>query len=114
MSAMSLSRMASWATPAGLTLIPGGSRQYPLNFTTPPRTFLGTHSRDEILEMLAYAGVHYRHPESPAAAFGARVFEEGRALGRHGSHEAITFDWDHTLSNYQIFEHIAKLIRVRS
>lgn len=113
-ASMTLAGMASLAVPPGLSLIPGGSRAKELDFAPPPRAFLASRNDSEVLEMLRYAGVRYRSPDSAAAAVGIRVFEEGRELARHGPHSAITFDWDHTLSNYQIFEDVSKLIRVRS
>lgn len=113
-SAMSLAGLNSLAVPAGLTLVPGGSRAQPLELSLAPRTFLASHNSSEIQALLRYAGIRYREPQSPAAAFGVQIFEEGRELARYGPYETISFDWDHTLSNNQIFTNVAKLIRVRS
>ncbi|HSA58893.1 MAG TPA: hypothetical protein VLJ37_04340 [bacterium] len=113
-SAMTRMGLSSLSVPAGLSLVPGGSRAQPLELAECPRTILASRNPSAILDMLRFAGVRYQHPDSPAAAFGVRVFETGRELARHGPYDAITFDWDHTLGNYQIFENVAKLIRVRS
>ena len=100
--------------PAGLTLAAGGSRARPLAQTPPPPIALDSEAAAELLAMLDYAGVRYRSAQSPAAAFGLRVFAAGRALGRASRHAAVSFDWDHTLSNYQIFEDLPRLLRVRT
>lgn len=93
--------------------MPGGTRERPLEFLAPPPIPLDSDKRPDLLEILAYAGIHYSQPTSPAAAFGTSVFETGRDFARQGPFQTITFDWDHTLSNFLIFEDIPKLLRVR-
>lgn len=99
--------------PEGLTLVRGESPHAPLELKVPPHTPLAASHPAEMLDMLRYAGVTYASPDSPAASAGVRVFAAGRALAVHGPYDAVTFDWDHTLTNYQIFEDLAGLMRVR-
>jgi len=102
--------------PAGLGLIPGGTRNADLPFSLPPDVRLGTHDPSGILAMLDYAGIHYRSPNAPAASFGVNVFQAARDFARQTFFDQITFDWDHTLSNYKIFDnvwHVAKTYRLR-
>ncbi|HEX5036773.1 MAG TPA: hypothetical protein VFX30_06410 [bacterium] len=111
---MSTASLANLAVPAGLSLHPGGYRYQDLPFSAPPQTDLASRHPGEVIDLLRYAGVRYRSPDCPAAAFGVRVFEAGRELGRSGPHGVVTFDWDHTLSNYQIFTNLVKLLGVRA
>jgi hypothetical protein len=106
-------RLAALRVPAGLALVPGGSRLFPLPLREPPRATLDSNAAGEILALLDYAGVRYADANCPAASLGMRVFAAGRRLGRHGPHQAVSFDWDHTLSNFQIFEDLPNLLRVR-
>jgi len=105
--------LAGLRLPPGVALVPGGCGQQPLPLRDPPRAALDSQHRADQLALLAYAGVGYAHPESPAAAVGLQSFEAGRALGRDGPHRAISFDWDHTVSNYTIFQGIPALLRAR-
>lgn len=104
--------LPSIPVPPALTLAAGGSRHRPHRLAAPPAVALGSDDPADVLAMLRYAGVRYASPESPAAAAGHRVFAAGRALGRDGPYDAVTVDWDHTLSNYQVFEGVPRLLRL--
>lgn len=106
--------LGSLRVPAGLTLVPGRSPHQPLEFTAPPAIELTTTDPAAMLDMLRYAGVCYAAPDSPAASIGLHVFAAGRALALRGPYDAVTFDWDQTFSNNQIFEDLPRLMRVRS
>ncbi len=112
-SVSALQNLVSLRAPAGMSFEFGGTRGVPLSFSLPPRLSLRTDDRYEILQMLNYAGVSYR-PESEAARFGIHVFRAGRNFTRRQTFDRISFDWDHTLSNYQIFEHLPGLLKARS
>jgi hypothetical protein len=105
--------LAALRVPPAVTLVPGGSHQAPLPMLDPPAAGLDTDDDDATLALLAYAGVRHTGPASAAARVGIRMFRAGRALGSAGPHAVISFDWDHTLSNYQIFEDVPGLLRVR-
>lgn len=108
---------ASWLAglrlPRGLTLVPGGCALEALALQDPPGVPLDTTHAGEQLALLAYAGVRYGHAESPAAAVGLAAFAAGRALALEGPHRCISFDWDHTLSNFTVFHGIPTLIKTR-
>ena len=105
--------LAALPLPAGLHLAPGADRSAPLARAAPPEVDLSSDSADGLLSLLAYAGVRYRDPGCPAAGYGLQVFAAGRDLALRGPHAAISFDWDHTLSNFQIVEDLPRLLRVR-
>jgi hypothetical protein len=43
----------------------------------------------------------------------ARLFRLGRGLALDGAHDGASLDWDHTLSNFQIFEDLSGLLATR-
>lgn len=94
------------AVPPGLTLVAGGdgSVHRRLEFSAPPPIALMASDPGAVLEMLGYAGISPAVPGSPAESVALHAFFAGRALGRDGPYDAVTFDWDHTFSNTQIFE----------
>jgi hypothetical protein len=101
--------------PGGLTLVPGGggSPHRPLEFTAPPPIALMTTDAGAVLDLLRYAGMNYAAPDSPAASAALHVFAAGRALALNGPYDAVTFDWDHTFTNNQIFEGLLGVARAR-
>jgi hypothetical protein len=105
--------LAALRVPRAIGLVPGGSRLYPLPLLEPPDAALDSVDDDATLDLLGYAGARYAEPSSAAARCGIRMFRAGRALGLAGPHKVVSFDWDHTLSNYQIFEDVPALLRVR-
>jgi hypothetical protein len=105
--------LAALRVPRAVTLVPGCSRLTPLPMIEPPDAALDTDNDAATLALLAYAGARHAGAASAAARFGIRMFRAGRALASSGAHSVISFDWDHTLSNYQIFEDVPGLLRVR-
>lgn len=100
--------------PLGMSVqFSGYSRQQPLNFYPPPAIPLKTEDPGQILELLEYADITHRSPECDAAHYGIKVFCEGRRVAWNFPMNGVLFDWDHTLSNYKIFEPIVRLIRTR-
>lgn len=87
--------------------------QKELSFYPPPAVPLKTDNPYEILKMLEYAGIHYRGRESEAAKYGVFAFNTARQFISDTNFDRITFDWDHTLGNYQIFEDVAAILRAR-
>jgi hypothetical protein len=105
--------LAALRVPPAVALVPGGSRRVPLPVMAPPAAGLDTADGPDTLALLAYAGARYSGPATAAARCGIAVFRAGRALALSGAHAVVSFDWDHTLSNYQIFEDVPALLRVR-
>lgn len=99
--------------PRGLTLIPGGQRDLHLPHRPLPDVALANAAHAEILALLNFAGVSYASPDCPAARAGVQIFASARDLIRAGRFDAVTFDWDHTFSNYLVFEDLATLVRAR-
>jgi hypothetical protein len=100
--------------PAGLALMPSraGGAHGPVEFAAPPPIVLTTTDPAALLDLLRYAGMAYA-ADSPAAAAALHVFRAGRALALTGAYEAVTFDWDHTIINYQVFEGLLSVARTR-
>ncbi len=105
--------LSSIPAPAGLTLLPGGRRDQLLPHRPLPDIDLAETDDARLLELLAYAGVSYAAPNSPAARVGLDIFNAARALILEGCYDAVTFDWDHTFSNYQVFEELPELVKAR-
>ncbi|GEM_PF-4851581 len=100
--------------PPRMTLIEGESLARNLTYYPPPRVRLDTHVPLEIMQMLEYAGIHYQSPETDAAKAGVGAFEVGRAFVLKNSKIGfVSFDWDHTLSDYQITSDLIRLILVK-
>ncbi len=93
--------------------VKGLTRDSKLSFYPPPYVPLNTQDEYKILQMLEYAGIHYETPRCDAARYGVTAFDAGRRFVFKTNLDFITFDWDHTLSNYQIFEEIAPIIRAK-
>jgi hypothetical protein len=91
----------------------GGSPHRPLEFTAPPPIALMTTEAGAVLDLLRYGGMTYTAPDSPAAASALHVFAAGRALALNGPYDAVTFDWDHTFTNNQIFAGVLAVARAR-
>lgn len=108
-----MSAYLSLPVPAGLTLLPGGTRSRFLPCHPLPDVALNSAAEADILCLLSYAGARYTGPQSPAARAGMKIFDAARKLILDGRHDAVTFDWDHTFGNYQIFENLPQLLRVR-
>lgn len=106
--------LLSGKRPDGVTVVLSGrSRDSDIPYKDPPRISLGTQDPAEILDLLGYPGIHYRQ-DSEAAQEGVQAFIFGRddfVLGKEV--EEVTFDWDHTLSNYQIFDNLWSLMRTK-
>lgn len=96
-----------------MTLALGGSREEDLAFVEPPVIPLDGRHSETLLAILDYAGIRYASPDSPAAALGMRVFQIARDFGQKTTFERVTFDWDHTLSNYKIFEDVLGVVRTK-
>lgn len=107
--------LATIPVPRGLTLVPGadGSPHRPPAFRPPPRIALASTEAAAVLDLLRYAGMSYAAPDSPAATAALHVFDAGRALALEGTYDAVTFDWDHTFTNNQIFEGLLGVARAR-
>jgi len=107
--------LATVPVPRGLGLIPGaeGSPHRPLAFSPPPRIALESTTATAVLDLLRYAGMSYAAPDSPAAAAALHVFDAGRTLALEGAYDGVTFDWDHTFTNNQIFEGIVGVALAR-
>lgn len=75
-----------------------------------PSIPLTTTEPGTIIDLMAYAGIHYASAGSPAAAYGVNAFNKGREFALSGRFDLVTFDWDHTVSNYKIFETLGSLI----
>ncbi len=73
---------------------------------------LATTDRQDQQFMMACAGLEHELT-SPAANLALQCFQVGRRLGQHGPYENVTFDWDHTLSNYKIFDGLGGLLPVK-
>jgi len=101
------------ACPAGMLLAAGGTRAADLSFSLPPDIPLDTHRPAEILTMLDYAGIRYRSADSFAAAFGVSIFEAAREFADRTGFDQVSFDWDHTLSNYKIFDNVLGVFKTR-
>lgn len=99
--------------PSGLSLAPGadGSPHRPLAFSAPPSLPLASTDPGVLLDLLLYAGMNYAAPDSPAAAAALHVFTAGRTLALTGPYDAVTFDWDHTFTNNQIFDGLLGVAR---
>lgn len=111
--ALSSLSLAAVSCPPGLTLALGGSREADLPFVEPLPIPLDGRHPETLLAILDYAGIRYASPDSPAAALGMRVFEIARDFGQRTTFERVTFDWDHTLSNYKIFEDVLGVVRTK-
>jgi hypothetical protein len=107
-----MSAFLSVQVPAGLTLLPGGTRNRFLPHQPLPDVALSSTAEADLLCLLSYAGVRYAAANSPAAWLGMLIFNAARSVVMEGRHDAVTFDWDHTFCNYQVFEDVPQLLRV--
>lgn len=105
--------LAKLRLPRGLALVPGGCGLHPLPLRDPPTAPLDSTHAAEQLALLSFAGVRYAHADAPAATVGLRAFASGRRLALEGPHRCISFDWDHTLSNFVAFEGLPALFKAR-
>ena len=88
------------------------SRHQPLKFHEPPPIPLDTDHKDMIRILLQFGSAE-AIPGSPAERFGMTVFQAARHYARQTHYDGITFDWDHTVSNYKVFEDLGKLVPVK-
>lgn len=94
-------------SPQGSMVVQGkGIKWKDLPFYQPPAVSLNTDEPHEILQILGYAGIHYRSPDSEAARYAVDVFKTSREFAFKTRFDRISFDWDHTLSNFIIFENV--------
>lgn len=77
-----------------LLKVVGGYTQMrtPHEFRPLPSIPLTTRDSGGIIDLMAYAGVHYVSVGSPAAAFGVNAFQKARAFALGGNFDVVTFD----------------------